>query len=121
MPSAIGMMAEKYVMRAPHRYSGTDGPGTLVMVQLASGARRPMPAAARPSILLVRASVAAGAWLPMSVSSRSAQRARTVSDEAVCAWMCASRCTGSARSVPSATAPTTAPDGHRAPAPSPRM
>ena len=40
MPSDIGMMAEKNVMRAPFRYNGTDGPGTLVIVQLADGACR---------------------------------------------------------------------------------
>ena len=45
MPSEIGMIADRYVMRAPFRYSGIVGPGTLVTVQLASGARCPMPRA----------------------------------------------------------------------------
>ena len=37
MPSLTGRIAEKKVMRAPPRYSGTDGPVTRVIVQLASG------------------------------------------------------------------------------------
>ena len=37
MPSEMGMMAEKYVMRAPSRYSGLADPGTLATVQLAIG------------------------------------------------------------------------------------
>ena len=36
MPSEIGRMAEKYVMRAPCRNSGTEDPGTGLIVQLAS-------------------------------------------------------------------------------------
>ena len=72
-------------MRAPHRYSGTGGPGTLVMVQWASGERRPMPAVARPSSLAVSASVAAGTWLPASLSSRAPTARDRCSDDAV--WL----------------------------------
>jgi hypothetical protein len=69
MPSEIGMIAEKYVMRAPLKYSGTAGPGTFVTVQLATGACWPMPIAVSASNRAESASVAAGACLVMSVSS----------------------------------------------------
>ena len=36
MPSEIGMIAEKYVMRAPSKYNGMLGPGTFAIVQLAN-------------------------------------------------------------------------------------
>jgi hypothetical protein len=74
----------------------------LVIAQFASGARRPAPSSARPSILPVSASVAAGACVPMSVSSR-ALIARAMSfDVAVWALTKASRLTGSAMFTPSA-------------------
>jgi len=101
MPSAIGRMAEKYVMRAPLRYSGTRGPGTLVIVQHASGMLRCAAIDACPSSLLVMASVAAGACSLTSVISLAATARATVCVDDVCLWIHASRCTGSARWVPS--------------------
>ena len=50
MPSAIGRMAEQYVMRAPCRYTGVAGPGTWVIVQLGSGMPRSVVAGAAADI-----------------------------------------------------------------------
>jgi len=99
----IGMIAEKYVMRAPSRYSGTDGPGTLVNTQFAIGARRPDPSRVRPSSLPVIASVAAGACVPMSVSSRALSARWMSLEDAVCDLMNASRFNGSVMFIPSIT------------------
>ena len=46
-------------MRAPFRYSGTDGPATLVIEQLAEGASRPLPSLNRLCMRLLMASEAA--------------------------------------------------------------
>jgi hypothetical protein len=46
-------------MRAPFRYSGADGPATLVMVQAAAGERRTLPRLSRLCMRLLSASVAA--------------------------------------------------------------
>jgi len=73
----------------------------LVNAQFAIGARRPAPSNSRPSNLPVIASVAAGACVPMSVSSR-APIARVISfEDAVCPLMNASLFTGSVMSMPS--------------------
>jgi hypothetical protein len=50
MPSAIGRMAEQYVIRAPCRYTGVGGPGTWVIVQLASGIPRPVATGAAADV-----------------------------------------------------------------------
>jgi hypothetical protein len=97
----MGMIAEKYVMRAPLRKSGTEGPGTLAMAQLAGGALRPAPSSSLPSILPVIARVAAGACVPMSVSSRAPMARATTFEAAVWARMKARRRTGSAMLTPS--------------------
>ena len=73
------------------------------MAQLAMGARRPTPSSALPSILPVRARVAAGAWVPRFVSSRAPMALAIASEEAVCRRMRASRFTGSATFTPSMT------------------
>ena len=49
----MGMMADKYVSRAPSRYKGSREPGTLVMAQLASGAQFPSSAEAERRFLRV--------------------------------------------------------------------
>ena len=78
------MMAEKYVMRAPSRYSGFDDPGTLVRVQLAIGMWVPMSVAAFARILLASASVAAGACRATSVNSSARMAFAITVDARVC-------------------------------------
>jgi hypothetical protein len=78
-----------------------EGPGTFAMAQLASGAWRPAPRRALPSIFPVIASVAAGACVPNSVSSCAPMACAMTSEAAVCLRMRASRFTGSAMSTPS--------------------
>jgi hypothetical protein len=73
------------------------------MAQFAGGARRPAPRKALPSILPVIASVAAGACVPMSVSSRAPIARDTTFEAAICRRMKARRRTGSAMSTPSMT------------------
>jgi len=72
-------------MRAPPRYSGTDGPVTRAIVQLASGVWRPFPCAIPASALLASAMVAAGACRSMSVSSRALSAWAMAPEDEVCA------------------------------------
>ena len=83
MPSEIGMIAEKYVILAPSRYSGMAGPGTFMIVHPASGSRGE-PSDDPASSLADSASVAAGACLSNSVSSF----ARTAWSMSACVDVC---------------------------------
>jgi hypothetical protein len=75
----------------------------LAIAQFATGTRPLAPSSARPSIFPVMASVAAGACVARSVSSR-APIARAISAEAaVCSLIRVSRSIGSATVTPSMT------------------
>ena len=65
MPSAIGRMAEQYVMRAPCRYTGVAGPGTWTIVQLGSGIPRSVAAGAAADVW---------SWIQASRSAASAMQ-----------------------------------------------
>ena len=81
-------MAEKYVMRAPHKYSGWAGAGSSVMLQWPAGMPGASRAPARPASR--RAHDGTGATGPAPASAWARIEAR--------------RCTGSAICVPSSTA-----------------
>lgn len=82
MPSDMGMIAERYVSRAPRKYRGSFAPGTLVMAQLANGAQPPSKAEAERSILLVAAMATEGACCARLVNSRALMAwAMTLDDE----------------------------------------
>ena len=72
-------------MRAPHRYSGACGPGTLVMLQAASGVRS--PASVRVARRAMRLSIAAGPCGAASDCSRAPTARSIVAELAVCAWI----------------------------------